>query len=431
MKRLLFWVFLFSIFPLWGFSAYDPGDLINAVKRSQVITELFMERWAVTENSLSLEELEALPLQERFYYLNRGGYSKHLDVTFHGETVFGYPVSTPFGQYDLDLFRIFGSTIVRFDDLLDAGLFQWGAALSAAGYRYGMKKTVTLHNSGAISDPPTDNFEVSDYLYAQIFDDLIVITNIFKPFGYIHAGLLLNRQVDPGLDGIIDTSDDIEMDSKARIFLNSNLFNFLFINLGYNADSDKTEYAATKIDVMSLLMMPGWVKKRPIWPDFFLGYSYREKTSDSGEHTLFAEMLYNYYSAFYIRGKSELFLWGRGDREKNADFKQNFLEIGFRLDTLQALEDPEKFYGQGLSYINFSYYLIAGLSHLINQRSMDFGNTDSGITGFSFGFKVIMGGGTVGGALEARISYNYSEKLYHLIEAYDHWIGEVSVQIGF
>ena len=312
MKKL-FYISFFAfamVSSSFTFAAYDPGDLINAVKRSQIITELFMERWGVTENSLSLEELEKLPLQERFYYINRGGFSQKIDVNFHGETIFGYPVVTPFGQYDLSLFRIFGSAIVRFDNLADFGIFNWGLALSAAGYRYGMKNHYLI--IVGLSDPPVGSFSVSDYLYAQIFDDLVVVSNIFKPFGYLHFGMLFNKQVDPGPDGILDTQDDIRISSKARIFINSNLFNFLLFNLGYNAESDSTEYTATKIDVFSFLSLLGKVKNRFILPDIFLGYSYREQSEKSKEHTFFIELFYNYYNAFYIKGKTEFFLWGRG-----------------------------------------------------------------------------------------------------------------------
>ncbi len=438
MKKL-FYIAFFAfamVSSSFTFAAYDPGDLINAVKRSQIITELFMERWGVTENSLSLEELEKLPLQERFYYINRGGFSQKIDVNFHGETIFGYPVVTPFGQYDLSLFRIFGSAIVRFDNLADFGIFNWGLALSAAGYRYGMKKTITLNNSGGLSDPPVGSFSVSDYLYAQIFDDLVVVSNIFKPFGYLHFGMLFNKQVDPGPDGILDTQDDIRISSKARIFINSNLFNFLLFNLGYNAESDSTEYTATKIDVFSFLSLLGKVKNRFILPDIFLGYSYREQSEKSKEHTFFIELFYNYYNAFYIKGKTEFFLWGRGLLEKDSTFKQNLLEIGFRLDSFTVFRNPEHYYEQSLtgskiSDIDFSYYFLVGVSYLVNERSIDFGNSNANITGVSLGVKFVLGGGMVGGAIEARMSYNYSEKLYHLIEAYNHWIAELSLQVGF
>jgi hypothetical protein len=447
MKKLT--VLLLTLIPLLQVSAlqtYDPGDLVNAIKRGQVLTELYLNRWNIMENSLSIEELKQMNYQEKYYHVSRGGYSKTLDVYFHGEDILKYPINTPFGKYNLDLFRIFGSTIVRFDELADLGLLKWGFAFSAAGYRYGMVKNTKLNDSSSISGTPAlGQQQVTDYLYSQIFDDLLVLTNIFKPFGYIHVGILLNQQIDPGPDGMLNTADDREEKSGSRVFLDSNLFGFLFVNMGYNTANDKAESLSTRMELFSLLAIPGWTAPRSKYPDLYLGYSYINPSSSltgkenftaesyKSKMTAFAELFYNYYDALFFKAKTEVFLKGRTSNESGYIGKQFYGELGFRLDAFTVMSDPEAYYKANTDEETtfLSYYIILGMSYLIDGRLRDFGNPRSETAGFTGGLQMNIGTSSLGGTLEIKGSYNYSPKLYNLIEAYDHWIFELSLQIGF
>ncbi|HCL55917.1 MAG TPA: hypothetical protein DHW82_02785 [Spirochaetia bacterium] len=472
MKKIFLALFLMILPLTGGASTWDPGDLINAVKRSQVITELFMERWTVMQNSVSMETLAPMSeevkkglnidskdknkkekkakdlnipefsLAEKFYYINRGGFSKNLDIAFHGEDILGYNVNTPFGRYDLTLFRVFGSAIVKFEDLIDFGITQWGFAIGAAGYRYGMYKKTELNDSLDTAHE-YGKFNVKDYLYTQVFDDLIVFTNIFKGFGYVHTGILMNEQVDPGSDGMVNTADDKQISSKARLFFDSNILGMLFANLGYNSDSDKAEYLSTKTEIFALLSVFGAVEKRALFPDLSIGYTYNnpavgfENINLAGAqipqsiHTLFMDIHYTYYNAFYIKAKGEIFLSGQVDQENDFLFRQAYGELGLRFDTFDIIGNADKYYGDGMSQFFFSYYFIFGMSYLVNQRTMDFGNDTPEVIGFSLGFKMNFAGFFGGGSVEGKISRNYSEKLNNLIEAYDHWIIELTLQIGF
>jgi hypothetical protein len=218
-KTVLILSFLLSINGLI-FADYDPGDLLNSIKRSQMITDIFLERWNVLYNSVPIAELEKKPLQEQFYYINRGGYGKYADLYFHAENVYGFPVKTRFNKtYEMDLFRVALSSIVKFEDLIKIGDFNWGFAFAASGFRYGLYKDVNLNNDSSMSGS-SNSFTSTDYLYTQVYDDLLVLTNILKPIGYLHTGLLINQQVNPGIDGIPGTGDLEESEDKSyRLFL--------------------------------------------------------------------------------------------------------------------------------------------------------------------------------------------------------------------
>ncbi|PKL12643.1 MAG: hypothetical protein CVV50_04235, partial [Spirochaetae bacterium HGW-Spirochaetae-6] len=323
--------------------------------------------------------------------------------------------------------------------LIDFGITKWGLAVGAAGYRYGMYKNIALSDSGSVNDGVSAgaNFEVKDYLYTQVFDDLIVLTNIFEGFGYLHVGMLFNQQIEPGTDGIVGTADDVDLSSSARLFFDTNILGFFFLNLGYNSDSDEAEYVTTQIDVMELLSLFGYVKKRFLWPDIYLGYAYVDAEDSAtsvirnAHHTLFLELYYTYYNAFYVKTRIETFLGGQSQNEKDYTYKQLYGELGIRFDTFAIIDNPRAYYGSSKESLALSYYIIFGLSRLIDERSMSFGNEDSSVFGFSLGFHMNLASESFGGALEFRINHNYSPKLYGLIEAYDRLLYELSLQIGF
>ncbi|PKL12369.1 MAG: hypothetical protein CVV50_04530, partial [Spirochaetae bacterium HGW-Spirochaetae-6] len=99
-------LFAFALMiPALGVFAGDPGDMINAVKRSQSITDLFLTRWSVVDNSKTKKELADLPLQDRFYYISRGSTVEYVDLYFNAEIVNNIPLNTRFGDYELDMFR--------------------------------------------------------------------------------------------------------------------------------------------------------------------------------------------------------------------------------------------------------------------------------------------------------------------------------------
>lgn len=237
---------------------------------------------------------------------------------------------------------------------------------------------------------------------------------------------------------MIDENDDTK--TQTRLFFDSNILDSLFLNLGYDSKNETANFFTSKLDIFSLMELPGWVQRRALWPDLFIGYAYVEAPYDKkledapdtkAQHTLFMELHYTYYNAFYLKLKSELFLGGQSTNEKEHGWKQNYGEIGFRLNTFDILKNPTRYYGKGTSHYFASYYIITGFSYLVDDRSMYYGNSSSEIYGFSLGLKATLATTAFGLSMEARISRNYSPKLYNLIESYEHWIYELSIQAGF
>lgn len=461
------YILILCFLPLIAFSAGSSGDLLNSIKRSQMISNVFLERWDVVYNSRSISELDHLGLKERFYHVYRGGYAKNIDIFFRYENIQNIPTSTAFGDYELDLFRITFSSIIQFDDLIDFGAgITWGFAIGAVGYRYGMYAQAEMSNNDASFIPTgtdaSQSFKTHEYIYSQTYDDLIVLTNILRPFGYLHVGLLLNQQQDPGLDGMLGSADDTKTKSYSKIFINSNLFGSLNFNLSFDSKEEITNFFDFKIDFFSLMGNFGWAKNRYLYPDLYLGYKYFAKTElrDKSLHTVFLELDYNMYNVAYVKGGIEMFLLGREELEKDRSVKQGYLEFGFRLFASDIFDDPKLYYGQEKLYqkpiyrtdengkivkvkqpvryryrnrqrLYRSYYFILGASYLADARFYDFGSETVDAIGFTTGLRINYAGWLGGMSAEVRASKNYSPKIYNLVEAYDCWFFEVSATLGF
>jgi hypothetical protein len=148
-------------------------------------------------------------------------------------------------------------------------------------------------------------------------------------------------------------------------------------------------------------------------------------------YTFFAQLYYNYYNAFYIKTRIETFLYGRTELEKENNFKQTYLEIGWSGKSFSKISrNPERYYGKGFAQA-FTYYFITGISYITDSRMTNFGNDSVDALGFTVGLKLSYAKWLGGLSAEGRISRNYSPKLYHLIEAYNTWILEFSLQLGF
>ena len=412
-------VFILFIFATnWVYSlVYYPGDLLNSVKRTQVITDLFSQKF----NNMYSSFYPSNDI-ERDYILSRGYSSNTVDISLNGENIYKFPVNTPYGLQELTLFRVFGSTILKFDEITDFGLFKWGIGVGLAGFRYGMYKSINL-NSSSVDDGGVDNnnFSVKDYLFSQVFDDLIVITNIFKPFGYIHFGLVMNKEVEPGLDGMLNTDDDVLISSKSRLYLDSNILGFIFASIGYNADRDRPETINTKIEVMSLISMFSDVYRYKM-PDIFIGYSYINPTTKdiklNDVSTGFIEFYYNFGYKLYIKSMLEVFLKGS---TASSFIRQSFVESRFFLTEFVSNESINDFSG---------LFFIIGLSSFSSDKLKYFGSDSSSVTGYMVGLSCSFLFSGLFGYLEINVSRDYSQKLSSLVDSYGHTYFEAKLQIG-
>ncbi|OHD07332.1 MAG: hypothetical protein A2Y41_12555 [Spirochaetes bacterium GWB1_36_13] len=428
--RIRIYLFILMVFsPSFLFPSvyYEAGDLINVVKRNQAITDFFLERWKIMKNSLSFSNFEEKTLDEKYYHLARGSLAEYFDFYFRGEIIPNYPVMTPYGRSDLNLYKFFASTTLKFEDLIQTDYFSWGLALNLSGFRYGMSKEVNLKNdTSGLAETPSVVFDTREYVYNQIFDDLFVLSNIFKPFGTLHTGILFNKELDPGNDGLLNTGDDIKVNSYSRLFFNIELFALSF-NLGYNSKKEKTDFFNSKLEVFDLLKITtDWIQNREALPDFYIGYTYFNPQIRNLEpyRTVLFEVFYNIENIFNIKAQTEVFAGkSRSLIQRENPYKQLLLEIDWGL----FKRNPDKTQVDRLS----SLYLIFGFSQFTDARLLLYGSEKPKTGGFAAGLKFNFIIGRVGGSLQVKVSKNYAPKLYQLIESYDRWIAECSVQLNF
>ena len=243
---------------------FEPSDLLNSVRRSETISNLFYSHW-----SKFLKEREVF------------------DVYFRGSTIFGFPVTTEnYGVQKLDLFRIFGGFFVR-GDVYDFGTTNdpviWHIAAGVAGYRYGLKKDVTLNNPDSGNLPSGANvsssFTVSDYMYEQFYDDMFVMTNTIGEYLYLHLGVIVNESFKPKNGVVYSTpfvSNDTKLRSEWRFYTNTVIYGTITGEYRFNNTDEKSEYASVGFKtnkIKEIFVTNNTLKK--VLPNFSMSWKYQ------------------------------------------------------------------------------------------------------------------------------------------------------------
>ena len=267
-----FLIFLFFLVPSFSFTyIYDPGDFINSSKRSFSITEEFLNRWPkiyqisssmkmfsgaeeLSKNSASqfslskffkeqqekdIEDPQRIPFSEIFYDFNRGRFIHYFDSYFSQETISNIPLNSQFGIINMDYKRrVLGFTL-KYENLFQDEYLRPGFAITGYGTWQGFTKTsIPLTGNFAIDNGNPSKNTFTDFYYNQVFDDFVVASFFLRPFGYIHAGLIINSEID-AVDGIFGNGNDILKKHYSRFFFQSNLFGFLSNLLQYNKENNK------------------------------------------------------------------------------------------------------------------------------------------------------------------------------------------------
>ncbi|HOJ50218.1 MAG TPA: hypothetical protein PKW55_05345 [Spirochaetota bacterium] len=459
-KSYIFILAIINIFQLISYPTYanfDPGDVLSATKRSLGLINIFRERWNIMKNSKSIYELTTekksretnyyfdkkesneyterevtdtennnlkKDIRELYYYLNRGSYSKYVDLFLKYDYIPDFDVNTPFGKKELDMNYLILSSMVKFDNIIKTDLFSWGLGIGVSGARYGLTRNVEL------TGPNGEKFETIDMVYNQVYDDLVVVSNTFNPIGDIHIGLLFNRDIDVGIDNVIGTSDDYEKKFKT-LFINTNILNVEF-TLGYNYEKDESNNLEIGVNVMDMLYdYTNWVENRYLWPDFKLSYIYYKNEFEKlANHILYFDFMYSTYSYFYIKLKGGIPLYGQEGFEKEVGIKEILCEIGFHPKFAKIARNPEEYYSEEYKTA-FFYYILAGFSLFNDNRLTNFGNKNSTVYGFMVGIKVSFAAFIGGIDSYIKFSRNYSEKINRMIETYNKNYIEFAIQIGF
>ena len=93
---------------------------------------------------------------------------------------------------------------------------------TTTGYHYGLTRQAEIDRGIAGSD------SVSDYKYAQFFDDIFAVSFVWKPYIYVHGGILVNNEIEPNDDGTMSYFNSSGI--STRWFVASNILSFLDTN---------------------------------------------------------------------------------------------------------------------------------------------------------------------------------------------------------
>jgi len=258
-KSLLASVFIFIMISISHAAVYEASTLYNSTSRSETIQALFQNRW---DN-----------LIDKFFYF---------DVACKINWVYDFDINTyNAGAYkyepeELNLVRTYGSMIFA----LPLGVSEvspgvktsdYLLAFSMMGYHYGLTKEITIDRGAAGSET------VTDYKHSQFFDDIYAVSFFWRPYIYLHSGIITNREYQPENDGTMEYSDPVS--SSTRFFFSSNLLSSF--NLQMNATEDKMESFATSVAVMPLVAIfrPDIASNR-LLPRLTIGYAYRDEYND-------------------------------------------------------------------------------------------------------------------------------------------------------
>ncbi len=187
--------------------AYEASTLHNAVARSESVQGLFFQRWQmIQDNNWNFDFYGKINWVPGFkiYTVDR--------LTDEKKAV------------DMRLIRTYGgfTWMYQFGEP-EPGKESEGSdiqlGISTVGYHYGLTRSAKLDRGTAGTET------ITDYKYAQFFDDIFAASFVWKPYVYFHGGLLMNNIVEPNEDGTMDYFNSSGL--KYRWFIASNILGFL------------------------------------------------------------------------------------------------------------------------------------------------------------------------------------------------------------
>ncbi|TAL33448.1 MAG: hypothetical protein EPN93_13795 [Spirochaetes bacterium] len=249
--------------------AYEASTLHNAVARSETVQDLFFERWdKIQEKELYFDWYGKLNWVNDFKIntVNAGSGAKETVpmtlVRAYGSLTLNYPILGGYEGKDMSE-RLSGKAKKEKEDEEKGsgpmGLWKPNnliVGLTMTGFHYGLTRKAEIDRGAA------GNESVTDYKYAQFFDDIFAASLLYRPYFFIHAGVIINNQIEPNDDGTMDYTNST--DHSLRYFVASNLLSFL--NLNATTTKDKLEAIAVGVKVNSLV--GSFVKISPYVPVF-------------------------------------------------------------------------------------------------------------------------------------------------------------------
>jgi len=221
-------------------AVYEASTLYNAVSRSETVQDLFFQRWdIIQEKELYFDffgKINWVPGFQINTIKSATGKKEAVDMRLirsYGSITVNYPILGGYEGKDLNERLTKGSGYKKEDDRegKDEGLFKPKNLIlgfTATGFHYGLTSESTVNRGQAGQET------VTDYKYTQFFDDIYAVSLLYRPYFFIHAGVVVNNQIEPNDDGTMDYSNSTGR--SVRYFVGSNLLSFLNVNAATTKD---------------------------------------------------------------------------------------------------------------------------------------------------------------------------------------------------
>jgi hypothetical protein len=266
-------------------AVYEASTLHNAVARSETVMDLFLKRWDIIQDQeLFLDTYLKLNWVPGFTinYLNQGTNKiEPVDMRLirtYGSITLNYPILTGFSTYsgkDLEA-RLLGKK----DETDKKDNRTWKPenlilGFTATGFHYGLTSESQIDRG----EPGSET--VTDYKFSQFFDDVFAASLLYRPYFFIHVGVIINNEIEPNDDG----SMSYEFDGiKKRYFIQSDLFSFLNLNASSTDGQVESYSIGMKLNNAFGFFMP--ILKKSYFPQVKLVYKELDLYNDMPWDTL-------------------------------------------------------------------------------------------------------------------------------------------------
>jgi len=233
---------------------YEASTLHNAVARSETVLDLFYERWnRIQDMELYFDWYGKINWVKDFkvYAENAAtGKREAVDMTLvrtYGSITINFPILGGYEGDDMrERLKHGTGKYKKEEEEVDGGLWKPKSlilGLTATGFHYGLTRESKVNRGQAGEET------VTDYKYTQFFDDIFAASLLYRPYFFVHGGVIINNQIEPNDDGTMDYSNSTNR--TKRYFIASNILSFL--NLNATRSEEEFESMAVGIIVNNLI----------------------------------------------------------------------------------------------------------------------------------------------------------------------------------
>lgn len=278
-------------------AVYEASTLHNAVSRSETVVDLFAERWKIIQDQeLYVDGYLKLNYVPGFQvnYVNKG--TDELEaadmqlVRTYGSLSLLYPVLGGYEGANLAERTAKWTTLPGQEKKKKEGEKEGGmvqpknllVGFTMTGFHYGLTSESEVDRGDAGVET------VSDYKFEQFFDDVFAVSLLYRPYFFIHAGVVVSNYIEPNDDGTMDYSFD---NASKRYFVKSNLLSCL--NLNAQTTKGELESYSTGLHINNTLGYLFKAAKHPYVPQLEITYKELKMFQDEAYETMWVG------SAFY------------------------------------------------------------------------------------------------------------------------------------